>query len=43
MLLLIENTKLRFALGIPTSASITVANKAIDTPPLDADKTKKVL
>ena len=39
---LIEYTKLKFALTIPTVAPITVA-KAIDTPPLVANKIIKAL
>ena len=34
----IENAKQKLALAIPTSDSITVANDAIDIPPLVADK-----
>ena len=34
----IEKAKQKLALAIPTSDSITVANDAIDIPPLVADK-----
>ena len=36
-----ENAKLKLALAIPTGAPITVANDAVETPPLAADKTIK--
>ena len=36
--LLIEKTKLRFVLVVPTSAPLIVANEAIETPPLVSDK-----
>ena len=39
----IENAKLKLALAILTGAPITVANDAIDIPPLVADKTIKDL
>ena len=35
----IENARLKLALAIPTSVSITVANGAIEILPLVADKT----
>ena len=35
----IENTRLKFALTIPTGAPITVANDAIETLPVVIDKT----
>ena len=38
---IIEHAKLKLALAIPTGAPITVANDAIDIPPLVADKTIK--
>ena len=38
-----ENARLRPALVIPTGISITVANDAIETPPLVTDKTIKDL
>ena len=38
-----ENAKLKHALAIPTGAPITVANEAIKTPPLVADKTINAL
>ena len=42
-LLLIENNKLRFVLVIPIGEPIKVANEAIETQPLIADQTSKVL
>ena len=39
----IENTKLKLALAIPTGAPITVANEGVDIPLLVADKTIKDL
>ena len=39
----IETAKLKFALVIPTDASIALAKEAIDTPPLVADKTIRAL
>ena len=41
--IVIENAKLKFALAIPTDASIALAKEAIDTPPLVADKTIRAL
>ena len=38
-----ENARLRLALAIPTGVPITVANDAIETLPLVADKTIKNL
>ena len=37
----IENTKLKLGLAISTGAAITVANDAVDIPPLALDKTIK--
>ena len=37
--LAIENMKLKLAISIPIDAPITLANQAIETPPLVADKT----
>ena len=37
--MVIENTKLKLALAIPIGTPTTVANYAIDIPPLVADKT----
>ena len=39
----IENEKLKLALAIPTTTPVTVANYAIETPPLVIDKTIKDL
>ena len=39
----IENARVKFALAIPTSASITVANNAIEMLPLVTYKTIKDL
>ena len=41
--LLIENIKLRLALVIPIIPQITVADEAIETLPIVADKTSKIL
>ena len=38
-----ENTRVKLLLAIPTGAAITLAKEIIDTPPLVADKTIKVL
>ena len=38
-----ENARLRYALVIPIGTPITVANDAIETPPLVTDKTIKDL
>ena len=37
--LAIENMKLKLAISFPIDAPITLANQAIETPPLVADKT----
>ena len=37
----IENVKLKLALGIPKDTPLTVANYATDIPPLAVDKTIK--
>ena len=42
-MVIIENAKLKLALADPTGAPITLANEAIETPPLVADKTIKDL
>ena len=39
----IENAKLKLALAVPTGASLTVANYAIDMLPVVADQTIKEL
>ena len=39
----VKNEKLKLALAIPTVAPMTVANDAIDIPPILADKTIKDL
>ena len=41
--IVIENAKLTTALAVPTGAQLTVAKKAIDTPPLVAGKAIKAL
>ena len=38
-----ENTRVKLALPIPAGAPITLAKEIIDTPPLVADKTIKIL
>ena len=38
-----ENTKLNLVLAVPTRALLGLANKSVETPPLAADKTMKVL
>ena len=38
-IVIIENAKLKLALANPTGAPITLANEAMETPPLVADKT----
>ena len=43
ILAVIENAKVKLALAIRTGALTTVANDAIETPPLVADKTIKDL
>ena len=39
----IENTRVKLALAFPAEAPITLPKEIIDTPPLVADKTIKVL
>ena len=38
-----ENTRVKLALTIPAGAPVTLAKEIIDTPPLVADKTIKIL
>ena len=38
-----ENTRVKFAVTIPTAAPVTVLKKKINTPPLVPDKTIKIL